>query len=84
MTGQASHRIRSRIVEIARQLGKDASQLGFDENIPASGVLDSAAIMELILWIENEYGLEIPQEDLTVANLGTINAVVAYLNRSTG
>lgn len=37
--------------------------------------------MELILWFEGEYGLSIPQEDLTIANLGTINAMVAYLNK---
>lgn len=81
MTKQVSQQIHSKIIEIARQLGRDASQLRFDESIPASDLLDSAGIMELILWFEGEYGLSIPQEDLTIANLGTINAMVAYLNK---
>lgn len=74
--------IHAKIVQLAKQLGKDASKLRADEEIPASGFLDSAAIMELILWFEGQYGLEIPQEDLTLENLGTINAMSDYLVRA--
>jgi D-alanine--poly(phosphoribitol) ligase subunit 2 len=73
--------IHARIVEIARQLGNDASQLRFDEEIPASGFLDSAGLMELMMWFETAYDLTIDQDDLTIANFGTIDAMVAYLQR---
>jgi acyl carrier protein len=73
--------IHAKVVELARQLGKDARNLRFDQEIPGTGLLDSAAIMELILWFEGEYGLTIPQEDLTLENLGTIDAMASYLER---
>ena len=79
----ASHQetIHAKIVQLASSLGLDARQLQFDQEIPASGYLDSAAIMELVLWLETEFDLMIPQEDLTLANLGTIDAMVAYVGR---
>ena len=74
--------IHAKIVEIARQLGNDASKLRFDEEIPASGLLDSAGLMELMMWFETAYDLIIDQDDLTIANFGTIDAMVAYLKRT--
>jgi len=79
----ASHQetIHGKIVQLASGLGHDARDLQFDQEIPTSGYLDSAAIMELIVWLEDEFDLAIPQEDLTLANLGTIDAMVAYIGR---
>jgi D-alanine--poly(phosphoribitol) ligase subunit 2 len=74
--------IHAQIVEIARQLGNDARKLRFDEEIPASGLLDSAGLMELMMWFETAYDLTIDQDDLTIANFGTIDAMVAYLMRN--
>ena len=74
--------IHAQVVEIAKQLGNDASKLRFDEEIPASGLLDSAGLMELMMWFETAYDLTIDQDDLTIANFGTIDAMVAYLMRN--
>ncbi len=74
--------IHTRIVEIAKSLGNDARNLKSGDEIPASGLLDSAGLMELMFWFETEYDLEIPQEDLTIANFGTIGAMVDYLERA--
>jgi D-alanine--poly(phosphoribitol) ligase subunit 2 len=74
--------IHAKVVEIAKQLGNDARKLRFDEEIPASGLLDSAGLMELMMWFETEFGLTVDQEDLTIANFGTIDAMVQYLIRS--
>ena len=82
MANDSRRQIHAKVVELARQLGKDASNLRFDEEIPATGLLDSAAIMELIFWFEGEYKLNVSQEDLTLANFGTIDAMSSYLARS--
>jgi D-alanine--poly(phosphoribitol) ligase subunit 2 len=74
--------IHAKVVEIAKQLGNDARKLRFDEEIPASGLLDSAGLMELMMWFEAEFGLTVDQEDLTIENFGTIDAMVQYLIRS--
>jgi acyl carrier protein len=76
--------VRAKISGLAKGLGCDASKLGDDEEIPASGLLDSAAIMELILWLETHFALEIDQEAITLQNFGTINAVTNYLTVQAG
>jgi D-alanine--poly(phosphoribitol) ligase subunit 2 len=80
-TATVKREIHGQIVEIARRLGRDARTLGNDEIIPESGVLDSAGIMELVMWYEERYGLTIEQTDLTLDQFGTIDAMAAYLQR---
>jgi acyl carrier protein len=74
--------IHAKILELARELGRDARGLRSDEEIPASGMLDSPALMELIVWCETEFAMEIDQEDLTLDNFGTVNAMAAYVERA--
>jgi acyl carrier protein len=73
--------IHAKIVELAAQLGHNAKGLRDDQQIPSSGYLDSPALMELIIWFENEYGMEIDQDQLTLENFGTIDAMAAYLEQ---
>ncbi|MBV8808849.1 MAG: acyl carrier protein [Acidobacteriaceae bacterium] len=73
--------IYAKIVELARPLGHDARSLRPDQQIPATGWLDSASLMELMLWYETTYGLDIPQQDLNLENFGTIHAMADYLER---
>ena len=82
MEDHAKQLIHAKIVELARGLGRDARGLGFDQEIPPTGFLDSAAIIELILWLEAQFDLSIPQEDLNLANFGTIDATAEYLRRA--
>lgn len=82
MANDSRQQIHAKIVELAQQLGKDASKLRFDEEIPSTGMLDSAAIMELILWLEGAYDITIAQDDLTLANFGTIDSMAEYLERA--
>jgi acyl carrier protein len=79
---QASEAIRNQVIQIARQLGKDARSLRTDQVIPATGFLDSAGLMELITWYETTYDLNISQDEFTIENFGTVDAMVGYLERS--
>jgi D-alanine--poly(phosphoribitol) ligase subunit 2 len=81
--GDPGQRIHSKIVELARGLGKDASKLRYDEEIPSTGLLDSGAIMELVVWYEMEFGIDVSQDDLTLDTFGTIDAMSKYLSGST-
>ena len=73
--------IRAKILEIARSIGVKAANVTNTEVIPETGLLDSAGILELIVWYETTYGLSIDQGDLTIDNFGTIDAMVRYLER---
>lgn len=72
-------RIRSEVQRLAKALGRPVREVGDDEVLPRIGLLDSASILELILWAENEFGLEIDQEDLSLDNFGTIGKMAEYI-----
>ena len=73
--------IRAKVLEIAANLGEDASELDDDEIIPASGFLDSAAILELVVWYEGEFDLSLSQEEINIDNLGSVNSMADFLLR---
>ena len=80
----ARHEVRAKIVELASRTTGRTPTLHDDDVIPETGLLDSAAIMELIVWLEQRFGLEIDQGDLTVENFGTVNAIVSYIAAHAG
>lgn len=45
-----------------------------------SGIIDSAGAMTLIAFIEERYGLHIPDEDLFPENFATVKKAVAYIS----
>ncbi len=73
--------IRAKVIELAGRRGVDASNLQDTELIPESGALDSVGILELITWFEMTFDVTIAQNDLTVENFGTIEAMASYLQR---
>jgi acyl carrier protein len=46
-----------------------------------SGILDSAAVISVILFIEEDFAITIPDEDLLPENLASVDAAVAYITR---
>jgi len=71
--------IRAKVVSLARALNVDASEIGDDEIIPATGLLDSTAILELVVWYEQAYDFPLKQDEINIDNLGSINAMTEFL-----
>ncbi|MEI8571903.1 acyl carrier protein [Methylomonas sp. LW13] len=71
--------IRAKVIELAKALDMDASGVTDDDILPATGVLDSGAILELVVWFEASYDFRIKQEDMNIDNLGSINAMTDFL-----
>jgi D-alanine--poly(phosphoribitol) ligase subunit 2 len=76
-------RIRQKVIDLAARAGLDPTGFGDDELIPASGLLDSAALLELVAWYESEFNLTLAPEDINIDNLGSVNAMAAFLERRT-
>ena len=55
-----------------------------EEDLLGAGMLDSMAMMWLITFIEEDFALKIPPEDLTIENFRTVEAIDAYLKRRNG
>lgn len=76
--------IKAKVIEIARTLDCDASDLQPDDIIPATGAVDSAGLLELIAWFEAKYALTIATEDFTIDNLGSMEMMANFLLKRKG
>jgi acyl carrier protein len=50
-----------------------------DDSPLLSGVLDSLALMELVAFIEREYGVEVDDADMTMDHFKDVEAIAAYV-----
>ncbi len=55
--------------------------LGDEEGIITGGMMDSFKLAELAVFIENAFDVYIPDPDLTVAKMDTLNQIVARIMR---
>ena len=62
---------------IAEQLNIDAAQVTLDSSFKEDLDADSLDLFEMVMSLEDEYGVEIPSEDLE--KLVTVGDVVNYL-----
>lgn len=76
--------IKAKIIEIAAQTGDDASGLELDEIIPATGLIDSTGLLELIAWYEKIYQIPLAQEEINIDNLGTLTRMAEFVLRKKG
>lgn len=56
-------------------------QVGDDESFLASGIIDSLGIMQIVAFVESEFGVAVPDADLVPANFDSINRIAAYVER---
>ena len=77
------HTVREKLrAFITRDLIRDAGyRLGDHEGIVSGGLMDSFALAEFAVYVENEFGVYIPDADLTVAKMDTLDQMVARVMR---
>ena len=62
---------------ITRDLIRDAGYpLADDEGIITGGMMDSFALAELGVFVEQQFGVYIPDPDLTVGKMNSLNQIV--------
>lgn len=67
---------------IVRELIRDGDyDLTDDASIIQGGLMDSFALAELGVFVEQEYDIYIPDADLTVEKMDTLNLIVARVLR---
>lgn len=52
-----------------------------DEDIFASGVVNSLLAMQLVLFVESEFGISVEDEDLDLDNFRSVNALASLVER---
>lgn len=71
-------RTRAYITENFLYMRRDF-RLDDNDSLLGSGIIDSMGVMEVILFLETEFGVEVGDEDVTEENLGTIRAIGRYV-----
>jgi len=54
--------------------------LGFDDDIFEMGYVNSLFSMQLVMFLEKEFDIEIEPEDMNLDNIVTVNKIVNFLN----
>jgi len=56
-----------------------AAEIPLDKSLLESGILDSYGIVDLLTFIEGEFGLSIPDGDVTKEKMGSIRKMANYI-----
>lgn len=55
-----------------------------DENLFVSGIVNSLFAMQLVLFVEKEFGIQVANEDLDLENFKSLNAITAFVESKSG
>jgi methoxymalonate biosynthesis acyl carrier protein len=55
-----------------------------DDNIFESGFVDSSVAMQLVIFVEEKFGIQVTDDDLDLINFSTISRMVQFINRKNG
>lgn len=62
-----------------RMMNNPNGELDESENLLAAGIIDSLGILQLVTFIEAKFGIEIPDEDVTIKNSHSLESMTAYV-----
>jgi methoxymalonate biosynthesis acyl carrier protein len=77
----ADEKVVAKIREILAQFA--AEDVEQDQDIFATGLVNSLFAMQLVLSLEGEYNFEVADEDLDINNFNSVNALVGFVEKKT-
>jgi acyl carrier protein len=78
---QTSEIVTQRVSDLIRRLFPLARkrELGPQESLFASGILDSLGVLELVAALEEEFGITIGDDDLVPDNFQSVDRLAAFV-----
>lgn len=80
MTSELQTQVRDFILE-NYLFTDDASVLGLDESLLERGIVDSTGMLEIIMFIEDELGVTVADEEMVPENLDSVNRIAGFVSR---
>jgi acyl carrier protein len=59
----------------------DPAALADDTSLLESGIIDSTGVLEVITFIEDEFHIKVPPEDMLPDNLDSLARIAGYVTR---
>jgi acyl carrier protein len=51
-----------------------------DDSLLAQGIIDSLGVMELVQFLEQEFGVKVDEDEITEDHIGTLAAISRYVS----
>jgi len=58
----------------------EQSALSSSDSFMEKGIIDSTGILEVIFFLEEEFGLVVSDEEMIPENLDSVNNIIAFIN----
>ena len=71
--------LASRISSIIQKVAQRPVEIGPDESLFDSGLLDSFALPDMVSALEQEFGIRVPDSDLTPRKFESIASIERYI-----
>jgi acyl carrier protein len=71
--------IREKVLELGRRLGGDVSGMSDDDILLKRGILDSASVFELLVWLETQFDVELDFDALSLDNFGSVTRMAEFI-----
>jgi len=59
----------------------DGEAIAHDASLLDAGIIDSTGVLELVCFLESNFGIEVADEEMLPENLDSIRAITAYVTR---
>lgn len=70
------------ITKITNELARSGSTIEVETSL--AGLVDSTAMMELVVWIGETYGIEVEIDEITPENFGSVKLLSGYIRGKKG
>ena len=64
--------------------GQEDDHLGDDTSFMESGIIDSTGVLELVQFVEQQYEIQIEDEELIPENLDTLSSLARFITAKKG
>jgi acyl carrier protein len=75
--------LQTRIVAIIQKVSKQPVKVSPDESLFDCGILDSFALPDIVSVLEEEFGIQVPDSDLTPRRFESIASIGRYIESRT-
>jgi len=61
--------------------GVEDSQFSDDDSFLEKGLIDSTGVLELVAFMEEQYGIRFQDDEIIPENLDSVNKLIQFLNK---
>jgi acyl carrier protein len=59
----------------------DAAQIGVDDSFLDKGIIDSTGILEIVMFLEEQFGIKVADSEMLPENLDSIGNIARFIEK---